>query len=67
MLDAMMHNLWVSELWKKPLRGKVQRADFPTALGNPAEAAGFRTFPTAPATTFRLASKNKIADLERFD
>jgi len=30
---------------EKPLRGKVQRADFPTALGNPARAAGFRTFP----------------------
>ena len=23
--------------WKMPLRGKVQRRDFPTPLGNPAE------------------------------
>lgn len=33
---------------EKPLRGKVQPRDFPTPLGNPATAAGFRTFPTAP-------------------
>jgi hypothetical protein len=59
--------LWVGELWKKPLRGKVQRADFSTPLGNPAKAAGFRTFPTAPATRIRWTGKNKIADLERFD
>ena len=33
--------------WKKLLRGKVQQEDFPTPLGNPATAAGFRTFSTA--------------------
>jgi len=60
-------NLWVSKLWKKPLRGKVQRADFPTTLGNPAEAPGFRTFPTAPEAVRLGPAKNKIADLERFD
>ena len=27
--------LWVSELCKKPLRGKLPKAEFPTALGNP--------------------------------
>ena len=31
--------------WKKTLRGKVQRRDFPTSLGNPARAAGFPLFP----------------------
>jgi hypothetical protein len=35
---------------EKPLRGKVQQRDFPTPLGNPARAAGFRTFSTASTT-----------------
>jgi hypothetical protein len=38
-------NLWVKGPWKTPLRGKVPRRDFPTALGNPASAAGFPLFP----------------------
>jgi hypothetical protein len=33
-----------------PLRGKVQKRDFPTPLGNPAKSGGISTFPTAPAT-----------------
>ena len=31
--------------WKTPLRGKVQKRDFPPPLGNPARAAGFPLFP----------------------
>jgi hypothetical protein len=57
-----------SELWKKPLRGKLQRAEFSTTLGNPAEAAVFRTFPTALAAgLYFQADQKEIADLERFD
>ena len=47
---AVWNYLWVKRAVKKPLRGKVQQRDFPTPLGNPATAAGFRTFPTAPTT-----------------
>ena len=36
---------WVRGPWKKPLRGKVQRQDFPTSLGNPANTAGFPLLP----------------------
>ena len=32
---------------EKPRRGKVQKTDFPTALGNPAKGAGFPTAITA--------------------
>ena len=42
---ALYDNLWVKGPWKTPLRGKVPRRDFPTALGNPASAAGFPLFP----------------------
>src|ERR1017187_1572436 len=42
---ALYDNLWVKGPWKTPLRGKVPRRDFPTALGNPATAAGFPLFP----------------------
>jgi len=42
--------LWVSELCKKPLRGKLSKAEFSTALGNP-HTPRIPTFRTAPATT----------------
>ncbi|HEY1844607.1 MAG TPA: DoxX family protein [Buttiauxella sp.] len=42
--------LWVSELCKKPLRGKLPKAEFPTALRNP-HTPRIPTFRTAPATT----------------
>lgn len=42
---ALQHYLWVKGPWKNPLLGKVQKRDFPTTLGNPAETAGFPVFP----------------------
>jgi hypothetical protein len=43
--EDLQHNLGVKGQWKTPLRGKVQRRDFSTALGNPTTAAGFPLFP----------------------
>jgi hypothetical protein len=33
--------IWARRAVEKTLRGKVQRTDFPTSLGNPANPAGF--------------------------
>ena len=65
---AVQHYSWVKGPWKKALRGKVQQRDFPTPLRNPATAAGFRTFSTAPTTAGLLVqwfALTKIAELRR--
>jgi len=41
---ALKRKWWVGR-WKMALRGKVQKPDFPTSLGNPAKAAGFPLLP----------------------
>src|SRR5258708_37827133 len=45
LFDLRAQSVGVQGPWKKPLRGKVQRQDFSSALGNPATAAVFPLFP----------------------
>src|ERR1035437_1960963 len=49
---ALKRKWWIGR-WKMPLRGKVQKRDFPTSLGNPARAA---RFPLLPPPRRRRAS-----------
>src|ERR1017187_3096619 len=47
---ALKRKWWIGRC-KMPLRGKVQKRDFSTSLGNPARGAGIPTSSPAPAAT----------------
>jgi hypothetical protein len=48
-------------LWKKTRGAKVQKTDFLTVLGNPAQTRGITSFPTAP--TAACISQTKSGNL----